>query len=113
MVNFIPKLDNFSLPAEIRKALNKLPNQKQKEFVKEFNKDKKSISVAYFLWIFFWGNYAYLKKWNVQILLWLAIVAILAWRLIDLFRIPKMVRRQNKRIAIDVLKRLKVKVLSE
>ena len=63
----VPESINYDLTQEVRDEVVKLPTEKQKEFVKEFKKKRKSIGVTYILWLLFWGNHAYLKKWGIQI----------------------------------------------
>lgn len=60
---------------------------------------KKSVGVAYVLWLF-GAHYIYLGKPIVTVLLWLSCFAGigLLWLLIDLFRIPSMVDSANKEL---------------
>ncbi|MEM4227754.1 MAG: TM2 domain-containing protein [Candidatus Caldarchaeum sp.] len=60
---------------------------------------KKSVGMAYLLWLF-GAHYAYLGKPIVTVLLWLSMFAGigLIWLLIDLFRIPSLVDATNKEL---------------
>lgn len=97
---------HYELPVEIRDELRKFPASKQEEFMKKFQKKKKSIGAAYILWMTLWGNYAYLKKWGLQIFLWFVAGVLCIWWLIDFVRIPKMIRNANRSIAWDILEKL-------
>ena len=95
-----------SLPAMVRAELAKMPAQKQSEFVEEFRRKAKSVGTAYVLWIL--GlHYAYLGKWGLQILFLITIGGLCVWFLIDVFRMPKLVRDYNKDVATDVLRTMK------
>jgi len=66
----------------------------------------KSIGWAYVLWFALGWHYAYLKEWCLQVLYWLTLGGLLVWALVDLFRIPRMVRNYNSDIA-EYLKKSK------
>ena len=96
-----------NLPAMARNELVKLPAQKQEEFIEEYKRKAKSVGVAYILWLIGGWHYVYLRRWGIFILFWLTAGGLFIWWLIDIFRIPGMIRDYNKDIAIDVLRNLK------
>jgi hypothetical protein len=97
-----------NLPAMVRNELTKLPAQRQEEFVEEYKRKAKSTGTAYLLCLLFGGHYMYLRKWGIQFVFWLTLGGIVIWWLVDLFRIPSMIRDYNKDVAVDVLRNLKV-----
>jgi len=97
-----------NLPAMVRNELANLSAQRQEEFVEEYRRKAKSAGTAYLLWLLLGWHYIYLRKWGLQILFWLTIGGIGIWWIIDLFRIPSMIRDYNKDVAVDVLRNLKV-----
>jgi len=106
-VNLIPQSISDNLPAMVRNELTKLPAQKQEEFLEEYRRKAKSTGVAYTLWLLLGLHYAYLRKWGLQILFWLTGGGFFIWWLVDLFRIPAMIRDYNKDVATDIFRNLK------
>lgn len=96
------------LPTIVRNELERMPFEKQKEFIEEYNRKHKSIVIAYVLWFLLGWHYAYLGKWGWQIFYWLTLGGLLIWLTADLFRIPWMISNFNKDRAVDVLENLKV-----
>lgn len=104
----IPQSIASNLPAMVRNELATLDAQRQEEFVEEYERKAKSVGVAYLLWILLGFHYGYLGNWGMQVLYWLALWPTFGiWAIIDLFRIPKMVRNYNKDRAVEVLRSLK------
>ncbi|GJM63336.1 TM2 domain-containing protein [Persicobacter diffluens] len=56
----------------------------------------KSGIAAYVCWFLLGCHYAYLNNWKRQWLYWLTLGGLGIWALIDLFRIPTMVRKHNQ-----------------
>ena len=97
-----------SLPSMVKNELIKMSAQKQQEFLEEFNRKKKTISLGYVFLLFIFGfHYAYLNKWGEQIIFILTGGGLIIWWIVDLFRIPSMVKNYNKDIAINVLRNMK------
>ncbi|PKQ63740.1 TM2 domain-containing protein [Raineya orbicola] len=96
------------LPSMVKNELAKLPAQKQEEFVEEYKRKAKSVGIAYlFLIVILAMHYGYLRKWGLQIVFWLTGGGFFIWWLIDLFRLPGLVKNYNKDIAIDTMRNLK------
>ena len=91
----------------VKNELVKLSIQKQEDFQEEFNRKRKSILVAYICWVIFGLHYAYLNKWGVQVAFWLTGGGLGVWWLIDLFRVPALIKNRNKDTAIEVLRNIK------
>ncbi len=106
--NLIPPSISDNLPVMVRNELTKLPPQRQEEFIEEYTRKAKSAAPAYLLWFLLGWHYIYLRKWGMRFLFWLTFGGLFVWWLIDLFRLPGMIRDYNKDIAVDVLRSLKV-----
>jgi hypothetical protein len=97
------------LPVLVRNELTTLSAQWQQEFAEEYTRNKKSLGLAYaFLIIVFWAHYGYLKKWGLQVAFWLTAGGAGIWWLIDLFRLPGLVKTYNTDLAIHIMRNLKV-----
>lgn len=59
---------------------------------------------AYPAWLLFGSHHLYLGRPVVQLLFWATLGGLLVWWIIDLFRLPGMVERQNRRVMRDLLK---------
>ena len=97
------------LPSVVREGLNELPASRQEQFVEEYRRKQKSIGITYLLWFVVGFHYVYLGKWGLTLLMWLTFFVMVGffWWLIDIFRIPGMVRSQNMDTATDVFRSLK------
>lgn len=104
----IPASIADSLPAMVKNELAKLPAMRQEEFVEEYKRKKKSVGIGYlFLLIILAMHYGYLKKWGLQFVFWITGGGVMIWYIIDIFRLPGMVKDYNKDIAMDVMRNLK------
>lgn len=98
-----------SLPSMVTTELSKQSAQIQQDFLEEYRRKKRSVGVAYLLFLFLYGShYAYMGRWGWQILFWCTGGGILVWWLIDLFRLKGMIRNYNKDVSIDVMRNLKI-----
>jgi len=105
---FISASISDSLPAMVRNELATLSAQRQQEFVEEYNRKKKSLGIAYlFLIIVFALHYGYLRKWGLQFLFWFTAGGLGIWWIIDLFRLPGLIKDYNMDIANEVMRNLK------
>lgn len=57
---------------------------------------------AYIMWFLIGAHYAYLGKWGLQILYWITLGGLGLWALVDLFRIPGMVKDHNEPIYLEI-----------
>jgi hypothetical protein len=90
----------------VKHEVSSLTPQHQEAFVEEYRRKAKSTGVAYLLWLIGF-QYAYVGKWGILVLYLLTAGGLFIWMLIDIFRVPSMVRDYNKDIAVDVLRNLK------
>lgn len=95
-----------SVPAKLRDDLRALSPQKQHEFVEAYNRKARSTAAAYFLCLLVGGHYAYVGRWGIQILFWVSLGGLLIWWVVDLFRIPAMIRQYNELVARDIMRAL-------
>lgn len=97
------------LPLIVKNELASMPQPRQLEFVLEYNRNKKSLALAYVFLIFvFWLHYGYMKKWGLQVLFWITAGGLGIWWLVDLFRLPGLVKNYNMDIAIHVMRNMQV-----
>ncbi len=95
-----------SLPSMVKNELAKLSAQKQEEFVEEYKRKSRSVGKTY-LFFFMGVHYVYLENWGRQIGYWLTAAGLGLWFLIDLFRLPELVKNYNKDVAMDTMRNLK------
>lgn len=105
---YIEKTIADNLPAMVKNELKSFSAQKQEEFVEEYKRKSKSIGIGYLLLILVFGlHYGYCNKWGLQVVYWLTMAGLGWWFIIDLFRIPSIVKNYNKDIATEVMRNLK------
>lgn len=95
-----------SLPTIIQSRLQNYSVKDQEAFVLEYKRRKKSIFTGYLLLLFLGWHYAYLNKWGYQILCFFTLWGFLIWWVIDWFRLPFMVKRYNRELAIDLFDKI-------
>ena len=100
----IPKSVLRRLPVRVRDGLGELSREKQDQFLELYHKSTKSILIAYLrCFIIPYPHYAYLGH-NLRMVIYLLSVGGLGiWTIIDLFRIPGLVREYNRNVARIVL----------
>ena len=81
----------------------KLPVVSQQWFVSEFRNRRKSRSVAYLLAFALGAHYIYLGDRKTQFTFWLTGGGLGIWAILDLWRIPRLVREKNRLIAKELL----------
>jgi hypothetical protein len=98
-----------SLPESVRNELAGMPEDKQEEFLRAFQRRSASLVMAY-LSSLIYCHYGLLGRWAMTGWMWLSLFVAstlgFIWWLIDLVRIPEMVREHNHRIAADILRQL-------
>ena len=76
--------------------LGKMCAENQNKFQELYSESKRSLSLAYICLIFFPStHYAFLGRWQMQILFWLTLGGGLVWWIVDLFRLSTMVNQTN------------------
>jgi hypothetical protein len=100
-----------NLPAMVRTELAKLPPAQQSEFLEEYQRKAKSLGVSYLVSLLY-CHYGYLGRWGMTVIMWLVgLVSFgvlgLIWWIVDLFRMPGLVRDRNRDAALEVLRNMK------
>lgn len=70
------------------------PGQQQ-TFQRLYDRRKKSVLIAYFLWFVLFVHHGYLGKWPTQILFWITIGGLYVWWVIDAVRMQTLVNNYN------------------
>jgi hypothetical protein len=100
-----------ALPAALRAELAHMPAAKRAEFVRVYQLRSRSLLLAY-LTSLIYCHYGLLGRWAMTGMLFVSlfVAATLGWIwwLIDLFRMPEMVRAYNRRVATEILSKLNV-----
>jgi len=98
------------LPYAVTAQLAELPQEAQREFFEEYNRNARTTSIGYILHLLVFGtHYAYLNQWFLQFLYWFSAGGFGIWWFIDLFRIPSMIENHNNKIADQTLRHVLVK----
>jgi hypothetical protein len=99
------------LPASVRDELALLPEEQQQEFLRAYQNQSARLGIAYLLSLFY-CHYGLLGRWTMTgwmcLSLFVAGAIGFAWWLIDLVRMPQMVREHNDRVATDLLHKLRI-----
>lgn len=96
------------LPASVQNVIAKMDTESQNAFFLEYNKRKKRVFVSYILWFVFALYYAYNKKIGLQFIFWITLGGFWVWWIIDLFRMPSIVRDANALIAREIANTLAI-----
>ena len=107
-IQYIPDSVYDKLPSMVKAEIVKMSADKQGQFIDEFRRKSKSVGMAYLLWFIIGLHYIYLDKLGLQLFYWVTLGGFLIWMLIDLFRMPGMVRDYNRDVAMDVFRDLKI-----
>lgn len=106
-MNDLQPSDFFSsrFPTSLAYEIQQLPENARREFMFAYNEEKKDVGIAYVLHFLFGAHYAYQGKWGKQILFWLTFYGFfgVGW-VINIFRIPGSIRKQNRQIAERILR---------
>ena len=65
-------------------------------------RELKESHIAYIFLFLMGAHYAYLGKWGLQILFWVTLGGLGIWLIVDLFRIPDIVRNYNEPIYVKL-----------
>jgi len=105
---YIPKRIFNQLTPLVQQQLLKLSPDLQHQFLEEYRRKSKSVFLAYLFFFLFGLHYAYLNKWGTQILYWLTFAGLIIWGIIDLFRMPSLVRNYNREKALEIIQQIKI-----
>ena len=98
----------MAFPLIVENRLYEMDAYQRRAFMDEYNRRRKSVFVGYVLLIPFGWHYAYVKRWGMQILCWLTFWGLFIWWLIDWFRIPSIVNRYNKDLAVKIMTEMSI-----
>ena len=109
----IPREIATSLPATVIEQLTQMPEAKQAEFLVAFHNQSRSLTFAY-LTSLIYCHYGLLGRWAMTGIMWVSLFVTSTlgpalgsiWWLIDLARLPRMVRSHNQQVATDILRKL-------
>ena len=96
----------YSLSASVANEVLKMPYLLQAQFIDEYRRRSKELAIAYLFHVFLFAHYGYLGRWGLQIAFWLTAGGIMIWWLVDIFRLPGMVREYNDWIALRLLQEM-------
>lgn len=96
------------LPVAVRASLQSMDEIQSDMFIEEFARRKKSVAGGYFSSLLFF-HYGYVGRIGMTLLGWLVAfmtlgIGMAIWWIIDLFRIPGIVRNYNSDLAISILR---------
>ena len=66
----------------------------------------KPIGKTYTHWFLFGSHYAYLGKWNIQVLYWLTLGGIGIWAIADFFRMTEIIIKQRESVFEQIEKQI-------
>lgn len=95
-------------PFIVENRLDEMDSFHRRAFMDEYNRRRKSVFVGYILLIPLGWHYAYVKKWGVQILCLFTLWGFLLWWIIDWFRLPSIISRYNKDLAVKILTEMSI-----
>lgn len=105
----IPPRMASALPAAVRAELALLPAAKQDAFALAYRTRSRSLLLAY-LSSLIYCHYLLLGRWAMSGMMFVSLFVAAAlgwiWWLIDLVRMPEMVREHNHRVAVEILRSL-------
>jgi len=100
-----------SIPKNVRDELLRMPTEQRHRFLHDFETRSKSVLMAY-LCSLIYCHYGLLGRWAMSGWMWAALFVAstlgFIWWLVDLVRIPGMVRAYNERLAIDLMRRTRI-----
>lgn len=96
------------LPPSVQHTVASMDTLSQNAFFSEYEKLKRKTSVSYILWFIVGCHYLYNKKVGMQFLYWFTFAGAGIWALVDLFRMPSIVRETNDGIARSALTTLSI-----
>ena len=108
-VTLLPVPFEDTLPATVREAVSKLPPVLREEFYEEYALAERKTGLSYLFWLIpppFSCHYLYNNRILTQILYFLTCGGIFIWWIVDFFRIPQIVKEENRKTARKNLKKM-------
>jgi hypothetical protein len=104
MTIILPYTTKKELDESTLKNIEALSEENKKKFIEEYETSKKSILFGYITFFVFF-HYGYFKRWDLN-LLFFFLTPFIIWFIVDIFRIPSLVREYNNRLATNILNKL-------
>jgi len=100
----IPNSIVSTLPTIVKNELLESSFSKQEIFMKLYQEKSASLILTYLFLVpaLFSSHYGYLQNWSRQILFWVTGGGLLVWWLIDLIRLPAIVKAHNDKVAFEI-----------
>jgi hypothetical protein len=95
-------------PLIVENRLYEMDTLQRRAFMDEYDRRRKSVFIGYVLLILLGWHYAYVKKWGSQLLCWVTLWGLFLWWVIDWFRIPSIIGRYNKDLAVKILTEMSI-----
>lgn len=90
-------------PITVREEYPTLSKEAQQKFLDLYQKRSKKRWKAYILWLTYGFHYAYLAKTSTGIWFWFTAGGFGIWWLVDVFRVPRMVKDFNSHQALTII----------
>jgi hypothetical protein len=100
----LPGIIKRNFPLEVRYELESMPLRAQQEFLESYGREMKVLGISYVCHALFGSSYLYQGKIFKQILFWLTAFGFGIGWIINLFRMPKMIRKVNYKIAMRIIR---------
>lgn len=94
------------LPEVVKSELKESSASKQELFIKLYQEKSKSLFLSYLflLPVVLSFHYGTLNKWSKQLVFWASGGGLLVWWLIDIIRLPAIIKEYNHTIAFELWK---------
>ena len=95
-----------ALPPSIQHVVANMDAESQNAFFNEYEGKKKKKSVGWIAWLLIGWHYLYAGKVGLQFAFWFTLGGFGIWWLVDLFRMPSIIRSANEQIARNAIQTL-------
>lgn len=102
----LPSIPDLNLPVSIRNEVEMLPVAAQEDFFRQYGREMKVLGLAYITHLLGGSSYIYQGKVFKQLLFWFTGLGFGVGWVINLFRMPDMVREVNRKIARKIIRDL-------
>lgn len=96
------------VPSSLHKPFLTLSQDQQETFLAQYKSSKKSTLICYLWFVMLGAHYAYLNRTALLLAYWITLGGCFFWLLADIFRIPFLVRNHNKKIALEIMQKVKI-----
>ncbi|MDW7690876.1 DUF4178 domain-containing protein [Flammeovirgaceae bacterium SG7u.111] len=95
-----------NFPIAVQDDISKLPAEGQEEFLYRYSREMRSVGLSYMFHFIVGTSYLYQGKWVKQLLFWLTGLGFGIGWVINLFRMPSMIKKVNHKIAKRIVSEL-------